>query len=356
MGDSSPLPGRLKPGKLPNSLLPRMLAKLPALGPRVLMGPGVGEDAAQISFGAVTLIAKSDPITFASDLIGWYAVQVNANDVAASGGTPKWFMATVLLPEESGPSLAEEIFGQVGEAAAELGVEVIGGHTEVTIGLPRPIICGAMLGEAPASGAISTAGARPGDAVILTKGIAIEGASLLARELGERLRSTGAVDGQILDRAAGYLFDPGISVAKDARIAIEAGGVTSMHDPTEGGLSNALAEVSEASGFGMEIDETAATVLPEAEAMCRALDVDPWGLISSGALLITARPGTADNMVMSLRAGGCAPATIGRVTGPAEGVYVTDGAGRRQPLRTFERDEIARVFESWLGDGATSTV
>ena len=135
----------------------------------------------------VTLIAKADPVTFATDLIGWYAVNVNANDVAASGGTPRWFLATVLLPEGQDSAGAAAIFDQVREAADELGVEVIGGHTEVTIGLPRPIVCGAMLGEAPASKAVSTSGAGVGDSVVLTRGIAIEGTSILAREMPERL-------------------------------------------------------------------------------------------------------------------------------------------------------------------------
>ena len=183
---------QLRPGKLPNSLLRQMLADLRSGDPRVLVGPGVGEDAAHISFGGSTLIAKADPVTFATDLIGWYAVNVNANDVAASGGTPRWFLATVLLPEGGDSAGAAAIFDQMREAAGELGVELVGGHTEVTIGLPRPIVCGAMLGEAPASKAISTSGACVGDSVVLTRGIAIEGTSILAREMPERLKAGGS--------------------------------------------------------------------------------------------------------------------------------------------------------------------
>ena len=242
---------RLRPGKLPNSLLKQMLKGLRVDDPRVLIGPGVGEDAAHISFGGVTLIAKADPVTFATDLIGWYAVNVNANDVAASGGTPRWFLATVLLPEGIDSGGAAAIFNQVKEAADELGVEVIGGHTEVTIGLPRPIVCGAMLGEAPASKAVSTSGAKVGDSVVLTRGIAIEGTSIVAREMPERLMAAG-VGQDVIDRSANYLFDPGISVVAAARVAMESGGVTGMHDPTEGGLATALWEVAEACGHGLE--------------------------------------------------------------------------------------------------------
>lgn len=333
----------MRPGKLPNSLLKQMLAGLRPADPRVLVGPGVGEDAAHISFGGSTLIAKADPVTFATDLIGWYAVNVNANDVAASGGTPRWFLATVLLPEGEDSDAAAAIFDQLREAADALGVELIGGHTEVTLGLPRPIVCGAMLGEAPTSKALSTSGAKKGDSLVLTRGIAIEGTSILAREMPERLRENG-VEQDVIDRAADYLFVPGISVVAAARVAAGSEGVTAMHDPTEGGLATALWEFAEACGRGIEVDGSAVPVLPETEIICRALGIDPWGLIASGSLLITVRPEAESMLVQRLSAAGLGPALIGRVTN-AEGVTLRDGSGCA-PLRTFERDEIARVFES----------
>ena len=334
---------QLRPGKLPNSLLKQMLAGLRSDDPRVLVGPGVGEDAAHISFGGSTLIAKADPVTFATDLIGWYAVNVNANDVAASGGTPRWFLATVLLPEGEDSSGAAAIFEQMREAASELGVQLVGGHTEVTIGLPRPIVCGAMLGEAAASEAISTAGARVGDSVVLTRGIAIEGTSILAREMPERLKA-GGVEQDVIDRSAGYLCEPGISVVDAARVAMESGGVTAMHDPTEGGLATALWEVAEACGHGLEVDSSAVTVLDETAAVCCVLDIDPWGLIASGSLLIMVKPEAESHLLKRLTGGGFGPAVIGRVSA-GEGVVVREGP-RVAPLRKFARDEIARVFES----------
>ena len=333
----------LRPGKLPNSLLKQMLADLRPGDPRVLIGPGVGEDAAHISFGGVTLIAKTDPVTFATDLIGWYAVNVNANDVAASGGTPRWFLATVLLPEGQDSAGAAAIFGQMREAASELGVELIGGHTEVTIGLPRPIVCGAMLGEASASKAISTSMAKVGDSVVLTRGIAVEGTSILAREMPERLKA-GGIGQEVIDRSADYLFEPGISVVAAARVAMESGGVTAMHDPTEGGLATALWEVAEACGHGLEVDASAVTVLPETQAVCRVLDIDPWGLIASGSLLVMVRPEAESNLLKHLTASGFDPAVIGHISA-GEGVALRDGS-EIAPLRTFARDEIARVFES----------
>jgi hydrogenase maturation factor len=307
------------------------------------MGAGTGRDAALISFGATTLIAKTDPVTFATDLIGWYAVQVNANDIASCGGEPKWFLSTVLLPEGSPPSLAEEIFEQIRSAAQKLGIALVGGHTEITIGLPRPIVAGMMLGEAAADRTVSAENARPGDAVLLTKGIAIEGTALLAREGASRLRSSG-VPAAVVERAANFLFDPGISVVPEARAALAVGGVTAMHDPTEGGLATALAELAAASGCGIEVEADAVNVLPETQAICAALDADPWGLIASGALLIAVSPGSQGGVIKSIQAAGIRAVTIGRLTDRESGLTLTR-EGDRLPLPRFDRDEVARLLE-----------
>jgi hydrogenase maturation factor len=336
-------PSPLKPGKLPAPLLAELLGRIEHRDPRVLVGPGVGRDAALISFGATTLIAKTDPVTFATDLIGWYAVQVNANDIAVCGGVPRWFLATVLLPPGSAPETAASIFEQLRSAAAGLGTELVGGHTEVTTGVSGPIVVGLMLGEAPASGTLLPGAARPGDAVILTKGIAIEGTALLAREAFARLREAG-VTGAVIERAAQFLFDPGISVVKDAQVALSAGGVTAMHDPTEGGLATALAELAAAAGCGVEVQAGKVQVFPETSSICRALGADPWGLIASGALLIAASPGAERGIVARLAGEGVPAAVIGRVTDASEGLSVIEG-GQRRPLPVFERDEIARLLQ-----------
>ena len=336
-------PIRLKPGKLPAPLLAELLGRIEHRDPRVLLGPGVGRDAALISFGATTLIAKTDPVTFATDLIGWYAVQVNANDIAVCGGVPKWFLATVLLPDGSAPETATSIFEQLRSAAGSLGVELVGGHTEVTTGVSRPIVVGLMLGEAPASGTLSPGTARPGDPVILTKGIAIEGTALLAREAHGRLRAAG-VTRAVIERAGQFLFDPGISVVKDARAALSAGGVTAMHDPTEGGLATALAELAAAAGCGIEVQAGKVQVFPETRSLCDALDADPWGLIASGALLIAASPGAEGGIIARLAGEGVQATVIGRLTDAGEGSSVVEGV-RRRPLPVFERDEIARLLE-----------
>ena len=337
---------RLKAGKLPPDLLASFLSDLDpsSASKRLLLGPGVGEDAAFVSFGSTTLIAKSDPITFATDRIGWYAIQINANDIAASGGTPKWFLGTLLLPANEPASTARDIFNQLHEAASELGITLIGGHTEITVGLPRPIIAGTMLGEAAPSETVKTSSAKPGDELILTAGIAIEGTAIIARESKAELLATGLSEEEI-NRAASFLDSPGISVVKSAQTATSTGHVTAMHDPTEGGLAGALDELARVSNTGIAVNADQVRIYPETISICDALELNPWGLIASGALLITATPGRSERIVEALANSGIESNVIGKITEPASGlISITDGISR--PLKTFERDEIARLYSS----------
>ena len=200
-----------------------------------------------------------------------------------------------------------------------------------------------MLGEAPASGTLATSGARPGDQIILTKGIAVEGASLLAREFRKVALETG-VSEQTLETASNFLFNPGISVLKDAQIAMAAGTVTAMHDPTEGGLASALAELGQASGNGLVVAQRSVTVLPECAVLCDALGVDPWGLIASGALLITCGPDSSGDIVRALESNDIAARIIGRGTSRGEPALIERASGETAPLPAFARDEIARLF------------
>ncbi len=331
----------MKPGKLPLHLLARLLDDVQPSDPRVVVGPRVGEDAALIDFGDRCLVAKTDPITFATDLIGWYMVNVNANDIAAMGATPKWLLATFLLPEAASEAQAAEVFRQVLSASAELGVTLVGGHTEITVGLDRPIAVGAMLGEVDKDRAILSSGVRPGDAVILTKGIALEGTSILAREARDRLAES-SVGANLLESAANLLFDPGISVVADARIACSAADVHAMHDPTEGGLSGGLYELAVA-GVGFEIDEAAIPILPECARICESLGLDPLGLIASGSLLVAVDPDDAPAVVNSLRDNGIGSRVIGFANTRAGEVTLRTRSGVVDFPR-FERDELARCF------------
>jgi len=335
-------------GKLPNELLARLLARVRQRDPRVVLGAAVGRDAAVIDAGGERLlVAKTDPVTFASDHIGWYAVHVNANDIACMGARPSWFLATVLLPEGASERQAEEIFGQVVDACEALGVELVGGHTEITYGLDRPIVVGAMLGEVERESLVQPAGARDEDALLLTKGIAIEGTAVLAREAGDRLRALGVPEAA-LETARRYIFDPGISVVQDAATVCEAvraagGSVHAMHDPTEGGLATALYELAGASGLGLVVQADAVRVLAETEAVCAAASLSPWGLLASGALLVAVAEGDCERALAALGSAGIPAARIGSMVKPEVGV-IMDAQARSTMVPRFARDEVARFL------------
>ena len=325
-------------GKLPSEFLASLLASLPQ-DDRVILGPRVGEDAAVIDMGDRYLVAKIDPITFATDAIGWYAVQVNANDLATTGATPRWFMASLLLPGGlADAAMAERIFGQISAACRELNIAVVGGHTEITHGLERPIVVGTLLGEVARDALITTGGARPGDVVLLTKGIPIEATAIIAREKRDEL--VPHLGAALIDRAAAYLTDPGISVLRDAQIAVRAGQVTSMHDPTEGGLATALWELAEASGHTIAVTVTEWPVCPEGAQLCAFYGLDPAGAIASGALLLTAVPESAPAVIQALEEAGIPVFRLGEVKGGPEAVLF-----HGQELPRPSRDEIARLFE-----------
>lgn len=332
----------MKPGKLPPELLERLLGRIEVRDPRVLLGPRLGEDAALIDYGDKVLVIKSDPITFATELIGWYAVQVNANDVACMGAKPLWFVASLLLPEESDPQQVEAIFDQLNGACRSLGVTLVGGHTEVTYGLPRPILAGAMLGEVAKGREVRSSGMQVGDRIVLTKGIAVEGTALLAREAPERLSRMG-VPSETIASARDLLFNPGISVVPEARVACNAVRVHALHDPTEGGLATGLHEMAWASGTGVVAHREHIRVLSETPILCKALRLDPLGLLASGALLIAVAPEDVASLLAALRHAGIDAAEIGEAIPRQEGTWLTV-EGQRRRLPRFERDELARFF------------
>jgi len=334
---------KLAAGKLPAADLASLLARLRRDDPRLVVGPRPGEDAAVIDFGDRALVVATDPVTFATDRIGSYAVHVNANDVAVLGARPRWFFAVLLLPETSATAaMADAIMADVLSACDALGATVAGGHTEITVGLDRPIVVGQMLGEVATSGLVSKARLAPGDVLLLTRGAAIEGTAILALE--RRAALAGRVPDRLLDRAAGLLEEPGISVVDAALAAAAAADVHGLHDPTEGGVLAGLAEMATAAGRGLRAFGDRIPILPETAAICQALDLDPLALIASGALLVGAAPGDAPTIVAALAAHGVPAAAVAEVRPAAEGLTI-ERAGRVSPLEPPARDEIARLFE-----------
>lgn len=333
----------LPAGKLPPQLLAELLAQTAVNDPRLLIGPRVGEDAAVIDMGDRLLIAKSDPITFATDAIGYYAVTVNANDIATMGGTPKWFLATLLLPEfHTTEALVRSIFGQIKQACERLHITLIGGHSEITVGLDRPILSGHMLGEVTRERLVSSAGAQVGDAILLTKGFPIESVAIIARECAGKLATLGYRPEEIT-RLQQFLFSPGISILKDASILQQAADVHAMHDPTEGGVATGLWELAQAAGVGLHIDAIALPLLPEGQRLCAAFALNPLGVIASGSLLALVAAHQAKQAIAACVAAGISCTRIGTVVANPEEIVLRTATGIR-PLPTFPQDEIVKIF------------
>lgn len=338
----TPAPRALAVGKLPVDVLAPLLDRLGVDDPRVVLGPGIGLDCAVVDGGDRLMVYKSDPITFATDEIGHYLVQVNANDIATTGAVARWLLVTLLLPEgRTTAETARGIMAQVHAACSALGIVVIGGHTEITAGLDRPIAVGAMVGEVARERLITPRGARAGDRLLITKGVPIEATSLLAREFPQRLRDV--LSPQELGAARDFLHAPGIGVTRDARVAITAGRVTAMHDPTEGGVASALWEMAEASALTVSVDPSRIPIPALARRVCVAFGIDPLASIASGALLIAVDPADSDAVCAALRRDGIDCAAIGALhDGPPRVERVDGGVPEIWPRP--EVDAIAAVY------------
>ena len=314
----------------------------------VVVGPQLGEDAAVIELGDNYLVATSDPITFSTEDIGWYVVCVNSNDIAAMGAVPKWLLVTLLLPEDATtPAMVRDIMSQITQACAEFDIALCGGHTEVTPAVTQPVVIGQMMGVTDKNALFTSADACVGDVLILTKGLGIEATAIIARECEDQLREK--CDAQFLEQAKNYLMDPGISVVKDAQIAIATGGVHAMHDVTEGGVATAAHELATAAELGVTVSSDKLLDSPilygnVTRTLCDMFGLNPLGVISSGAMLIASEPEKGETICKALNMAGISAEIIGQFLPPEHGLWLADATGTQYPLPIFETDEIAKLF------------
>jgi len=317
------------PGKVPTEVLQEIVFKnLGAKRDDVVLKPSIGEDAAIVKAGNEVLAISSDPITGAEEWLGWLAVHVSANDIATRGVQPRWFNSIILLPRNSTTELVEKICTQMDKAAHQLNVAIIGGHCEVTPGIEHPIVTGCAIGVAEQGKYVTSSGARVGDSIILTKGTGIEGTAILASD--RRTELLKVFDETFLNQAENF-FEK-ISVVKDAITAFRIGGVSAMHDPTEGGVAGGLHELADAANVGFNVYEEEILIHEETRKICAHFDVDPLQLISSGSLLIVAEEEKGDEIVSSLSRNGVQASIIGEVVEPALGRNLVTKAGEKTGL------------------------
>jgi len=328
-------------GKLDPKFLEELFSSL-SHDKRVIVGPGIGKDAAVIDFGKTCLVVKTDPITFTSSNLGWYSVNINANDIACLGAVPRWFLATLLLPRKgTSEALVKRIFEEVNSACQTLGISLVGGHTEVTFRVDQPIMVGEMIGEVSRQRLVDGSRVKVGDAILLTKGIAIEGTHVIYQEKSKELR--GRFSREMLSRMKNLIYSPGISVVKEALLASETGKVHLMHDPTEGGLKTGLWEMAYASDIGMKIEKKKIPILKETEAVCKLYGLDPLGLLASGALLLIIDREKARELCQIYEKEEIACSVIGEVVSREKGVKIVEGK-EELSLSQSNQDELSKIL------------
>lgn len=290
-------------GKFTPELLAQLVfSRTGAPSDALRQGAAYGSDAAAIELGDTTLVVSTDPISLAAERIGTLGVAVASNDVAACGATPEWLTSTILLPAAD-EALLETIAGQLDAEANRLGISIVGGHTETVAGLERPLLSLTCFGRTERF--VPTDGANPGDAILLTKGAAIEGTAVLATDFADDLD----LPDDLLDRATGFFDD--VSVIREAKILAPV--ATAMHDPTEGGVLGGLVELAVASGVGIDVENEAIPLQEETRQICAAMDVDPLRILGSGALLASVPKDDVDEVLATLGNAGIEVEVIGHV-------------------------------------------
>lgn len=332
-----PLPS----GKLPNDLLHEFLSEFDFNDPSLIIKPGIGEDTAALNIADEhVLVLKSDPITFATDSIGQYAVLINANDIATSGATPRWLLTTLLFPQGITPSEIRHVVNELKHYCQRLNITLCGGHTEITDAVTRPVVTGMMAGTVERSELIDKRNMNTGDKILLTKGVAVEGTAIIAREFGDRLKEQGMSDKEINTCRK---FLSGISIIPEATIASQYKETSAMHDVTEGGLATALEELSIAGGHQIRINLETIPIFAQTRKICRLLEIDPLGLIGSGSLLICCRGKEHRNLMAAIGKAGIDVACIGEVMGKGQGVEARKNK-KQVDWPCFEVDEITKLF------------
>jgi hydrogenase expression/formation protein HypE len=315
--------------------------------PDVILGPAFGEDVALTRIGGDLLVSHMDPIVGAIGNIGWLAVHVACNDIAASGIPPRWIQLLVLVPRVKDEELLEQIMRDAGRAAQEVGANIIGGHTGYSAGLARPLVAVTAFGTASGREPVLTSGAKVGDLVLVTKGIALEGTAILAQDFADVARGLGLNEAE-LDEGRRVMAN--VSVVREA-LALAAKGVTAMHDVTRGGVLETLLEIAFLSKVGIEVEFSKLPIPSVVRHFAKVFRFDPLRMISSGTLAATVPPERVEDVTTALEELGTPFAFVGWVT-EGDGVRILkDGETTFHTQIRCEEDELARLWALHPRDG-----
>lgn len=278
----------MKIGKVPENVLKRSILKqIKTKRSEVILGAGVGEDCAAIELESdEVMVLSTDPITGTSQDVGRLAVMVSANDIASSGAEVIGMLVCAMLPPDITEPEIKEVMGQIESSCEELKIQVVGGHTEITDGVTRPILTITGIGKVKKEQLLCTKGAKPGQDIVITKWVGLEGTSILAKEKEQMLLDK--FPRHLVDEAKAY--DRMMSVLPEAAIAVKSG-VSAMHDITEGGVFGALWEMAESAGVGLTIDLKKLPIKQATVEICNFFDINPYELMSSGSMLMAADNG-----------------------------------------------------------------
>ena len=327
----------MKIGKIPESVLKRSVIKqIHTRRSELAVGAGVGEDCAAVRLAEDEMfVVSTDPITGTATDIGHLAIHVTMNDLASAGAEPIGVMLTILLPENAQEADLKEMMGQIERVCAEVHVQIMGGHTEVTKAVNQPLINVCGVGKAKVGKLVTTGGAKPGDDILASKWIGLEGTSIIAKEKEEELLQRFPTD---LVKTA-QNFEKYLSVLPESAVAVRSG-VSAMHDVTEGGIFGALWELAESSGVGLEIELKKIPVKQETIEICELFNINPYELISSGCLLMSSADGNM--LARELAKSGIHAAVIGKATTGNDRVLLNEEEKRfLEPPKT---DELYKVL------------
>lgn len=322
-------------------MLDRYLSSLPIADSSLIIEPRIGEDTAAVDVhNEEIIVLKSDPITFAGENIAEYAVIVNANDIVTSGAVPRWFLTTVLLPPSCQKKEAETILVNLRDMCKIHRITLCGGHSEVTDAVTRPIVSGTLIGTVTRNELIDKRMMDQGDDILVTKRVAVEGTSLIAADFEQLLQKRG-VEQTVIAKSRRFLSS--IAILEEARIAKTVGGISALHDVTEGGFATAVRELAAAGGHTLSIELDTVPVYKETEMLCKALRIDPFGLIGSGSLLLCCRPSVTNRLIEAIEKEGIEVTAIGTVGTTGDTVKAFRN-GQEVTFPRFSVDELTKLF------------